>query len=386
MVKTAPPEVARRVKENAKRVSVGPKEVANAGGSYSAHVHQSIGVDNSFDMSFFKQDFTAAVLNASDDELVFELVGIDAPVANALRRILLSEVPTVAIETVFVHDNSSIMPDEMLAHRMGLVPLNVDPRRLEMRQSKDSEATSKDTLKFRLRVQCSRNTSTAPKDNIAPPDKLYLQSKVLSGGITYVPFPSSSNVDQVRELGLFEAPKPVHDDIVLVKMRPGQKVHLEMDAVKGIGRDHAKFSPVATASYRMLPEVRLKTKLDGSLGEQLVEKCPMNVFDIEDGCARVAQPRACTMCRECIREPEWNDRVELTRKRDHFIFSVESTGALPCGTLVCEALSILSGKCRDVENALDQALKHRMPSTDTAMGDSDVEENEDENAADEMHD
>lgn len=375
MVKTAPPDVARKVKEGAKRVSVGPKEVANAGGSYSAHVHKSIGVDNSLDMSEFKQEFTAAILNPADDELVFELVGIDAPIANAIRRILLSEVPTIAIETVFVHDNSSIMPDEMLAHRMGLVPLNVDPRRLEMRQSKDSKPTSKDTLKFRLRAQCTRNTSTAPKDNIAPPDKLYLQSTVASGGITYVPFPAAAaDLDQLTDLGLLETPKPVHDDIVLVKMRPGQKVHLEMDAVKGIGRDHAKFSPVATASYRMLPEVKLKTKLDGSIAQQLVEKCPMNVFDIEDGCARVAQPRACTMCRECIREPEWNERVELSRKRDHFIFSVESTGALPGGTLVCEALSILSGKCRDVENALEEALKRRMPSNDNEMDDAEDDE------------
>lgn len=364
MVKTAPPDVAREVKEGAKRVSVGPKEVANAGGSYSSHAFKSIGVDNSLDMTAFKEEFTASILNPSSDELVFEFVGIDAPIANAMRRILLAEVPTIAIETVFVHDNSSIMPDEMLAHRMGLVPLKVDPRRLEMRQSKDSEASSKDTLKFRLRAQCTRNASTAPKDSIAPPDKLYLQSTVMSGGITYVPFPASSDLDQLTELGLLETPRPVHDDIVLVKMRPGQRVHLEMDAVKGIGRDHAKFSPVATASYRMLPEVKLKSKVHGNTAQQLVEKCPMNVFDIEDGCARVAQPRACTMCRECIREPEWNERVELTRKRDHFIFSVESTGALAGGTLVCEALSILSGKCRDVENALEEALKRRKPSAD----------------------
>lgn len=385
MVKTAPPDVAQRVKEGAKRVSVGPKEVANAGGSYSAHGHKSIGVDNSLDMSQFKEEFTAAILSCSDDELVFELVGIDAPIANALRRILLSEVPTIAIETVSVHDNSSIMPDEMLAHRMGLVPLKVDPRRLEMRLSKDSKATSKDTLKFRLRAQCTRNTSTAPKDSIAPPDKLYLQSTVTSGGITYVPFPATaSDLDQLTELGLPETPKPVHDDIVLVKMRPGQRVHLEMDAVKGIGRDHAKFSPVATASYRMLPEVKLKAKLEGGIAQQLVQKCPMNVFDIEDGCARVAQPRACTMCRECIREPEWNERVELTRKRDHFIFSVESTGALAGGTLVCEAFSILSGKCRDVEYALEEALKRRMPLNDNEM--DDAEEEEDEEADEYMED
>lgn len=57
-------------------------------------------------------------------------MGVDAPVANALRRILLSEVPSVAIETVYIHDNTSIVQDEVLSHRMGLVPILVDPRRL----------------------------------------------------------------------------------------------------------------------------------------------------------------------------------------------------------------------------------------------------------------
>jgi DNA-directed RNA polymerases I and III subunit RPAC1 len=373
MAAIASRNVSERVKNAAKRVGVGFKEVANAGGSYSAHVHRALGVDNSLNMEHFKNEFTAVVLEAEDDQFVFELVGIDAPIANALRRILLSEVPTMAIETVFVHDNSSIMPDEMLAHRIGLVPLNVDPRVFKMRASKDSPASPNDTLKFRLRAQCTRNTSSAPKDNIAPPEKLYLQSTVVSGGITYVPFPGKGDEDQLVALGLGEAPKPVHDDIVLVKMRPGQRVHLEMDAVKGIGRDHAKFSPVATASYRMLPEVTLKKEVSGERAMELVEKCPMKVFDIEDmvaGCARVARPRACTMCRECIREPEWNDVVELTRKRDHFIFSVESTGALPGGVLVTEALSILSEKCKDVEAALEEAIKRRTPTRAQARNDS----------------
>jgi DNA-directed RNA polymerases I and III subunit RPAC1 len=361
------------LKGAAKRVGVGFKEVANAGGSYSAHAHAGAGVDNSLNVEEFKSNFTAAVLSADREQFFFELVGIDAPIANALRRILLSEVPTVAIETVFVHDNSSVMPDEMLAHRLGLVPLAVDPRALEMRNGRDGPVTQKNTLKFRLRASCTRNASTAPKDNFAPPDKLYLQSSVLSGAITYVPFSAGAGDDaQLLELGLLDPPKPVHDDIVLVKMRPGQKVHVEMDAVKGVGRDHAKFSPVATVSYRMLPEVSLRQPVGGGRAVELVGKCPMKVFDIEDsGCARVARPRDCTMCRECIREPEWNDVVQLARKRDHFIFSVESTGALPPATLVTEALSILAEKCRVVEAELEKALKRRVPAAAGREGEMD---------------
>ena len=67
------------------------------------------------------------------DELIFDLIGVDAPIANALRRILLAEVPSVAIETVWLYNNTSLIQDEVLALRLGLVPLNVDPRLLEFK-------------------------------------------------------------------------------------------------------------------------------------------------------------------------------------------------------------------------------------------------------------
>ena len=68
--------------------------------------------------------------------------------------------------------------------------------------------------------------------------------------------------------------------------------------------------------------------------------CPMQVFDIEDvrgvPTAKVSRPRDCTMCRECIRNEGWSERVELKRKADHFIFTVESTGCLTPDVIVRE--------------------------------------------------
>lgn len=60
--------------------------------------------------------------------MIVELIGIDAPLANAFRRIIIAEVPTVAIEEVFFENNTSIIQDEVLAHRLGLIPINADPR------------------------------------------------------------------------------------------------------------------------------------------------------------------------------------------------------------------------------------------------------------------
>ena len=57
--------------------------------------------------------------------------------ANALRRIILSEIPTVAIEKVNMWQNTSIIPDENLAHRIGLIPIKCDPRKLEFAEKEE---------------------------------------------------------------------------------------------------------------------------------------------------------------------------------------------------------------------------------------------------------
>lgn len=88
--------------------------------------------------------------NKMEWALEFDLIGVDPAIANTLRRIMIAEarlwldrivadanstssllpqqVPTVAFESVFIAKNSSLLPDEMLAHRLGLIPLKVDPR------------------------------------------------------------------------------------------------------------------------------------------------------------------------------------------------------------------------------------------------------------------
>lgn len=67
----------------------------------------------------------------NEEEIVFDMIGIDAAIANAFRRILISEVPTMAIERVVIQENTSIIQDEVLAHRLGLIPIKADPRQFE---------------------------------------------------------------------------------------------------------------------------------------------------------------------------------------------------------------------------------------------------------------
>lgn len=259
------------------------------------------------------------------------------------------KVPTMAIEDVWISDNTSVMQDEVLAHRLGLIPIKANPDRylsfhfLPLPYSfdftpKDTEQTAEMTLVFKLDVTCKKRPG-AKED--APEEEKYIASR---GKNTLIYLPSLILVvysrdlrwepvgDQQEWFPANDLPRPVIDDILIMKLRPGQSISLEARCKKGIGKEHAKWSPVSTASYRLMPEILIKEKLTSAESKELVKKCPMKVFDIEDGNKRVffyvgnikghavvARPRDCTMCRECIREPEWEKRVQLNRIKDHYI-------------------------------------------------------------------
>lgn len=126
--------------------------------------YASMGVDNSLRLDGFLKDFKVEVVRMTGEEMEFDMVGIDASLANAFRRILIAEVlflvffrcdflggdmaefcecwcfflvccgwqvPTMAIEKVLIANNTSVVQDEVLAHRLGLIPIKADPRLFE---------------------------------------------------------------------------------------------------------------------------------------------------------------------------------------------------------------------------------------------------------------
>lgn len=207
------------------------------------------------------------------------------------------------------------------------MPIFADPREFDM-PPEDRDATEMDTIVFGLEVTGTESTGG---------DGL---THVYSRDLTWAP--QGAQAERFADSPI----RPVHDDILLAKLLPGQSIRMEVHAVKGIGADHAKFSPVATASYRLAPDIELSGRgFVGDEARQLVAACPMGVFDIEDvgssgPRAVVKRPRACTTCRECLRPEGWADRVHLRKVNEHFLFRVESTGALPATTLVDMALRV----------------------------------------------
>jgi len=104
----------------------------------------------------FKENFKIKIISQSEDELVFDMIGIDASIANAFRRILIAEVPTMAIENVAITNNTSIIQDEVLAHRLGLIPIKADPRKYEY-YKENEPLSSNTTIHFKLEVSCKKN-------------------------------------------------------------------------------------------------------------------------------------------------------------------------------------------------------------------------------------
>ncbi|KAG1739864.1 DNA-directed RNA polymerase [Suillus paluster] len=256
----------------------------------------------------------------------FDLVGVDASIANAYRRILIAE------DKVYVWDNTSVVVDEVLAQRIGLVPLNV----------KMIKPTDRNTLVFRLQVACQRRKH-APKDT-TDPSKLYINHEVLSSHFRRVPQGEQEVV--VAD----NPPAPTNLDIVLTKLQPGQEIDMELHAVKGVGKDHAKFCPVATASYRLLPLVILNPdKLVPRELADFFQKCfSPGVVQVDPRTKAVSvdskKMQKEMMSREVYRHPEFEGCIRLVRVRDHFLFNIESEGFYPPQRLLPEAITVMRAK------------------------------------------
>ena len=172
----------------------------------------SLGVDNAWSLAEFKKNLgvritggpsaeaaaakgpssisSPAEVAADPDSLTFDVAGIDASLANALRRILLSELPSVAIEHVFVVDNTSVVACEILSHRLGLVPLRVDALALASR-SQGEPATDSNTVVFRLVAECKRSGGRRGSGNGGGGEGeeagVVTGERVLSGALEWLP-------------------------------------------------------------------------------------------------------------------------------------------------------------------------------------------------------
>ncbi|KAF6175356.1 hypothetical protein GIB67_009050 [Kingdonia uniflora] len=276
-----------------------------------------------------------------DDYLKFELHSTDTSVANALRRIMLAEVPTIAIDLVEIEANSSVLNDEFIAHRLGLIPLT-STRAMEMRFSRDCDACDGDgqceycSVEFHLSVRCDQDQTL----DVTSADLISSDPSVMA--VDVAARSTSSGYDASDNKG-----------IIIVKLRRGQELRLRAIARKGIGKDHAKWSPAATVTFMYEPDIHINEDLMETLTledkKNWVESSPTKVFDIDPNTQHVVvvDAEAYTYDDEVIKKAEAMGKpglVEIYAKEDSFIFTVESTGAVKASQLVLNAIEILKQK------------------------------------------
>ena len=399
-------DLAPELEEKRSRATMAVDRIFNAGGISSSGAFEYMGVDNSLHMDLFKELLKVEVRevkveNGRAMEMHFDLIGVDAALANAYRRIMLAEVPTLAIEKVLVRNNTSVMQDEVLAHRLGLIPIDADPRRFGVVKRK-GRFTEKNSCVFRLRVECTgeeQATATGKSKRMSVLSKelewLPLGSEFEDTRATAARAQRAASLAEGGEDGdgggedgmevdgeapgpvmftcfqrdqsefITEGIKPVYDDILIVRMRPGQAIDAECIAVKGTGRTHAKWSPVATVTYRMRPQITLRETFKGDEAEALAQSCPNGCIEVVRGAAVLKNTEGCHMCLENLRtlssEEAWKGRLAVHRLRSHFLFGVESTGALSPKDIFIEATHVLGKKCTAVLDALDEAVAKRRP-------------------------
>ncbi|KAF2650176.1 RBP11-like subunits of RNA polymerase [Lophiostoma macrostomum CBS 122681] len=363
--------------ERRKRLEIKAETVGNA--ASTDFPHHWPGEDHEWSLDYFKDSFQVRFHNNSTHDSEFSLIGLDTSVANAFRRIMIAEVESLAIEDVFIYQNTSIMQDEILAHRLGLIPLKGDPAALKWlqwyRKPVDDQSPAAgfadfNTVLFTLKKTCTWQEGGKQRfiAGETDPEKLYEDYNVYAGDIVY--HVSGKQSDFGAE-NLFEVVNP---DILILKMRPGQEIALVMHARKGIGQDHAKFSPVATASYRLLPTIDILKPIVGEDAKKFARCFPRGVIKLEPVSeedvqkdetlqgkegeikAVVANPMRDTVSRECLRHPEFKDKVKLGRVRDHFIFRVESTGQWESDEIFLESVRLLKGKAQRLRNGLDELM------------------------------
>jgi DNA-directed RNA polymerase I and III subunit RPAC1 len=285
------------------------------------------------------------IKSKTDEELVFDIKGVDPTIVNTLRRIMIAEVPTMAIETVIINQNTSIIPDEVLAHRLGLIPILADANDF-IEKKPEEDFNEQNSMKFTLNVKCfTDNNGKIINNNIFSKDLIFVPQ-----GQQEQKFYNNKN--KKYSIGL------VHDDILINKLTPGMELDLECYCVKGIGRVHAKWSPVCTAYYRLINKINILEEINGDDAEELKQLCPKGVFVInKKGNAEVGNIRDCTSCRECIRQEKFKNLIELGKVADHYEFHIESVGMYKPESIFFRAIDVLKEKIKTWHELLKEKAK-----------------------------
>ncbi len=246
-------------------------------------------------------------------KLSFILKGVKPAFANALRRLMIEEVPVMAIEDVEIRKNNSILYDEMVAHRLGLVSLTTDLK------------------SYNLPSACKCKGEGCARCQV----KMTLKAKG----------PATVYASDIKSKDT--AIKPVYPKTPIVKLLKGQDVEIEATAMLGQGKDHMKWSP-GLVYYKYKPSIEIGNV---KKPEAVVEACPVNIFELKEGKLTVNKDKlmTCHLCEACV---DIDEGIKLNYDSTEFIFYVESWGQLDPKKLVLEASKLFKEQLDELETSI----------------------------------
>jgi DNA-directed RNA polymerase subunit D len=261
-----------------------------------------------------------------DDSLArFTLSGASPAFANAFRRAMIGEVPTLAIEDVRIYDNTSALFDEMLAHRLGLIPIKTD------------------LSTYSTQEKCTCGGAGCP-------------------GCTVTYTLSAEGPRTVSSSDLIpQDPKavPVYDNVPIVKLTKGQKLVIEAKAVLNTGRAHAKWQPTLVCGYKNHPVVTISEACDAC--GMCVDECPRQVLAVRGKKVEVVSGKLpdCSMCKLCEKACLASgigdeSAIRVSAEADRYIFVVESDGSLPAKEIMNRALLYIKEQSDELEHQLGE--------------------------------
>lgn len=162
------------------------------------------------------------ILSTGENTIKYSFNNVDYTLLNKLRRIMMSEIETVAFDVIQVETNTSCLANEILVHRLGLFPV-ICPDLNSLNNSTKCECAcycDNCSIKFEINVKGNKGCVT---------DVTSKDFKCISGGA-----------------------KLIDEEIILTRLLQDQEVKLTAYAIKGVGRTHAKWSPVAIVVYKSL--------------------------------------------------------------------------------------------------------------------------------------
>eukprot|EP01029_Cantina_marsupialis_P031828 TRINITY_DN9277_c0_g1_i1.p1 TRINITY_DN9277_c0_g1~~TRINITY_DN9277_c0_g1_i1.p1 ORF type:complete len:323 (+),score=82.89 TRINITY_DN9277_c0_g1_i1:73-1041(+) len=305
------------------------------------------------------------LLELRDDFIRFKVSNCPVHVANSLRRVLISEVPTVAFDIVRFEANDSPFHDEFLAHRIGMIPINCEREEEEMLVNPQTgrlpqlrykfDCTCADACEhcqteFTLNVDCTEESRIVSSKDLTPADH--------ETTIFNIAHTSGSH-----ETSIFGEDAGIE----IVKLGKGQKLHATCVAQLGSARVHSKWSPVCTACFRYVLDVALNPQLLETMTEeqkrQFIKECQPGVFEFDEirRTIVIAKPDIIRnaqdikkMAEKYKNKPEDDDLVHISNKPGEFIFEVETTGAMKAKNVVKSALNILAFKMKEIRDCLDE--------------------------------